>query len=61
MRDRYIRDGEGFLLVYSLTDRATFVSIRTFVEEIKGVKNTDQHIPIVLVGNKVRPLSFQFF
>ena len=54
VRDRYMRDGEGFILVYSLTERATFQPISKISEQIKRVKDTDQHIPIVLVGNKVR-------
>ena len=48
-----MRDGEGFILVYSLTERATFSPISKISEQIKRVKDTDQHIPIVLVGNKV--------
>ena len=53
VRDRYMRDGEGFILVYSLTERATFAPILKISEQIKRVKDTDQHVPIVLVGNKV--------
>lgn len=52
VRDRYMRDGEGFILVYSLTERATFAPISKISEQIKRVKDTDQHVPIVLVGNK---------
>ena len=55
VRDRYMRDGEGFLLVYSLTERSTFVPMPKISEQIKRVKDTDRHIPIVLVGNKVGP------
>ena len=57
VRDRYMRDGEGFLLVYSLTERATFTPMAKISDQIKRVKDTDQHIPIVLVGNKVRVLA----
>ena len=53
VRDRYMRDGEGFILVYSLTERATFVPMAKISEQIKRVKDTDLHVPIVLVGNKV--------
>ena len=59
VRDRYMRDGEGFILVYSLTERATFTPIAKISEQIKRVKDTDMHIPIVLVGNKVRGQSLQ--
>jgi len=53
VRDRYMRDGEGFLLVYSLTERSTFVPMSKISEQIKRVKDTDHKIPIILVGNKV--------
>lgn len=53
VRDRYMRDGEGFLLVYSLIERNTFVTMSKISEQIKRVKDTDTHVPIVLVGNKV--------
>lgn len=56
VRDRYMRDGEGFLLVYSLIARPTFVPMSKISEQIKRVKDTDKHVPIVLVGNKVRTL-----
>ena len=53
VRDRYMRDGEGFLLVYSLIERNTFVAMPKIGEQIKRVKDTEKHVPIVLVGNKV--------
>ncbi len=53
VRDRYMRDGEGFLLVYSLIERNTFVAMSKISEQIKRVKDTEKHVPIVLVGNKV--------
>ncbi|KAL5481783.1 hypothetical protein EMCRGX_G022023 [Ephydatia muelleri] len=52
VRDRYMRDGEGFLLVYSLTERSTFVPMPKISEQIKRVKDTDKPVPMVLVGNK---------
>lgn len=54
VRDRYMRDGEGFLLVYSLIERNTFMAMTKVSEQIKRVKDTEKHVPIVLVGNKVR-------
>ena len=47
-----MRDGEGFLLVYSLTQRSTFVPLEKVYEQIKRVKDTSR-VPVVLVGNKV--------
>lgn len=48
-----MRDGEGFMLVYSLTQRSTFIPMSRFYEQIKRAKDTTKHVPVVLVGNKV--------
>ena len=53
VRDRYMRDGEGFMLVYSLTQRSTFLPMPRFYEQIKRARDTTKHVPVVLVGNKV--------
>lgn len=52
VRDRYMRDGEGFMLIYSLTQRSTFLPMTRFYEQIKRAKDTTKHVPVVLVGNK---------
>ena len=52
VRDNYFRTGEGFLCVFSLTERETFETMRDFREQILRVK-IDEQIPIILVGNKV--------
>lgn len=46
-----VRDGEGFLLVYSITARSTFERIERFREQIFRVKDVD-NVPLMLVGNK---------
>ncbi|KAI8920733.1 small GTPase superfamily [Entophlyctis helioformis] len=51
MREQYMRSGEGFLLVYSITSRSSFEEIQTFYQQILRVKDRDW-IPMVLVGNK---------
>lgn len=51
MREQYMRHGEGFLLVYSITDRSSFDSISAYHQQILRVKDTES-VPIVLVGNK---------
>jgi len=51
LRDQWIRDGEGFLLVYSITSRSTFERVEKFRTQILRVKETDR-VPMVLVGNK---------
>ncbi|GAN00794.1 RAS protein [Mucor ambiguus] len=51
MREQYMRNGEGFLLVYSITSRLSFEEITTFYQQICRVKDRD-YFPMVLVGNK---------
>jgi len=51
LRDQWIRDGEGFLLVYSIIARSTFERVEKFRNQILRVKETDR-VPMVLVGNK---------
>jgi len=51
MRDLYIKNGQGFVVVYSITNQQSFHDIRTMKDQIVRVKATDQ-VPILLVGNK---------
>ncbi|KAF9339525.1 Ras GTPase, partial [Linnemannia elongata] len=51
MREQYMRTGEGFLLVYSITSRNSFEEISTFYQQILRVKDKDV-FPIILVANK---------
>jgi len=51
MQDQWMREGKGFLLVYSVTSRSTFDDISSFKEKILRAKDVD-NVPIVLVGNK---------
>lgn len=51
MRDRYMRTGQGFLCVYSVTSRSSFDEVTAFQEQILRVKDEDE-VPLVLVGNK---------
>ncbi|CAO3674619.1 unnamed protein product [Umbelopsis ramanniana] len=53
LRDQWIRDGEGFLVVYSITSRATFDRVQGFRDQIIRVKDADdEEVPLMLVGNK---------
>jgi len=59
LRDQWIREGDGFLLIYSIASRPSFERIQVFHEEIQLVKNEPGHstqavrpLPIVVVGNK---------
>jgi GTPase SAR1 family protein len=51
MREQYMRSGEGFLLVYSITSRASFEEISPFYQQILRVKDRDS-FPVVIVANK---------
>ena len=52
MQDQYMRSGQGFLIVYSVTSRSSFDwEINSFREGILRVKDMDS-VPMVLVGNK---------
>ncbi|KAJ3112825.1 Ras- protein Rap-1b [Phlyctochytrium bullatum] len=51
MRDLYMKNGQGFVLVYSITSQATFNDLVELREQILRVKDTDR-VPLVLVGNK---------
>lgn len=51
MREQYMRTGEGFLLVYSVTSRTSFDELMTYYQQIQRVKDAD-YIPVVVVGNK---------
>lgn len=51
MREQYMRTGEGFLLVYSITSRNSFDEISTFQQQILRVKDKDR-FPVVVVANK---------
>lgn len=51
MREQYMRSGEGFLLVFSVTDESSFNEIHNFHKQILRVKDRDE-FPMILVGNK---------
>merc|ERR550525_1484289 len=51
MQDQWMRDGQGFLLVYNITSRPTFDEVSTLYDKILRTKDADK-VPIVLVGNK---------
>ncbi|TRY91992.1 hypothetical protein DNTS_013796 [Danionella cerebrum] len=52
MREQYMRTGDGFLIVFSVTDRASFEHVDRFHQLILRVKDRDC-FPMVLVANKV--------
>lgn len=52
LRDQWIRDGEGFILVYSITSRSSFARIKNYYSQIQRVKEDDEAYSLVVVGNK---------
>eukprot|EP00768_Dysnectes_brevis_P006449 gnl/Dysnectes_brevis/508_a564_9104.p1 GENE.gnl/Dysnectes_brevis/508_a564_9104~~gnl/Dysnectes_brevis/508_a564_9104.p1 ORF type:complete len:190 (-),score=45.14 gnl/Dysnectes_brevis/508_a564_9104:103-672(-) len=51
LRDAYMRNGHGFILVYAITSSTSFDDCRTLHEQILRVKEKDA-VPLILVGNK---------
>jgi len=51
MRDQYTKVGDGFLLVYDITNRASFSEITRYYDQILRDKNKTQ-VPMVVIGNK---------
>ncbi|KAJ3282765.1 Ras GTPase, partial [Borealophlyctis nickersoniae] len=51
LSEQYMRTGEGFLCVYSMTSRNSFEEISTFYQQILRVKDKDYY-PIIIVANK---------
>lgn len=51
MRDLYMKNGQGFVLVYSITAQSTFNDLQDLREQILRVKDMDD-VPMILVGNK---------
>jgi GTPase SAR1 family protein len=52
MRDQYVRVGEGFLLVFSLTDRRSLDECYKLHRDILRIKDTD-NVPMLLIWNKL--------
>jgi len=51
MRDLYMKNGQGFVLVYSIIAQSTFNDLPDLREQILRVKDCED-VPMVLVGNK---------
>lgn len=46
-----MRNGDGFLCVYSITSRTSFEELEIFRDQILRVKDTDR-CPMIIIGNK---------
>ncbi|KAI0405515.1 ras family-domain-containing protein [Xylaria palmicola] len=51
MRDLYMKTGQGFLLVFSITSTSSLDEIAGLRDEIIRIKD-DENVPIVICGNK---------
>jgi len=51
VRDHYIKSGQGFLCVYSVTSQASFMEVDKYRELVTRVKDSET-VPFILVGNK---------
>ena len=54
LRDQYMRSGDGYVIVYSITSTGTFLEANGFREQLYRVLDKDltEDVPIVLCGNK---------
>ena len=53
VRQEFLEHGDGFVLVYSITNRASFDMVETFRNEItKQRRDRDKNYKVSLVGNK---------
>ncbi|PCH42604.1 hypothetical protein WOLCODRAFT_25459 [Wolfiporia cocos MD-104 SS10] len=53
LNERYLQQGAGFLLVFSLIDENSLRDIDSIRQQIFQVKGADMDIPIVVVGTKL--------
>jgi len=51
MQDQWIREGQGFLLVFSVCNQGTFDELEEFHRKILRVKDV-KNVPMVIAGNK---------
>ena len=51
MRDLYMKNGQGFVLVYSISSQSTFNDLLELRDQILRIKDS-LDVPMVLVGNK---------
>jgi GTPase KRas protein len=52
LRDVYMSNGQGFVIVFALNNRDSFGQVTSFFDQILRVKDADR-VPCVLLGNKI--------
>lgn len=50
MRRSYMRQGNGFIIMYSIDDRESFEDVEKFYRDLMCVKN-ETNVPLVICGN----------
>ena len=50
MRDLYMKNGQGFVLVYSITNSGSFTDLDDIHQQIVSIKDTED-VPMIIVGN----------
>ena len=55
LRDQYIRNGDGFVILYSITSNSSFLEISPIREQIYRILDRDfiDELPIAVCGNKL--------
>eukprot|EP00727_Mastigamoeba_balamuthi_P000399 m51a1_g10356 putative ras gtpase (201) ;mRNA; f:29146-30200 len=53
MRDQYLRTGDGFVFVFSVTDRKSFESVKGLHSTVRRVQPYRESYPCVVLANKV--------
>eukprot|EP01111_Echinosteliopsis_oligospora_P018281 TRINITY_DN8282_c0_g2_i2.p1 TRINITY_DN8282_c0_g2~~TRINITY_DN8282_c0_g2_i2.p1 ORF type:complete len:189 (-),score=45.75 TRINITY_DN8282_c0_g2_i2:86-652(-) len=51
MRDQYMRNGQGYAIVFDITSRFSFQEAAMFRDQILRAKDLD-FVPMILIGNK---------
>jgi len=53
MRDQYMREGDGFVLVYAITDASSFEECKDIYGQLLNSRDVgEEGIPVVFMGNK---------
>lgn len=54
LRDQYMRSGDGYIIVFSITSVTSFLEVNAIKEQLNMILDSDNNtlIPIILVGNK---------
>lgn len=52
LRENYLRSADGFLLVFSISDRDSLYSLKEFNDEILRVRGDETKVPCVVVATK---------